>query len=118
MLKSNIKRKRSSVILTCDGHNQTNQLLRRSGKRRANADALFCMLAISACMRLEWNTWKCWLLHGKVAAVPNQAPGGPDVRVYSCKLEMLATYTGGSAGMGLALATFHFLSEKKPCHTR
>ncbi|BDA51221.1 hypothetical protein COCOBI_18-0980 [Coccomyxa sp. Obi] len=62
---------------------------------RANADALLRMLALPACMRLEWNAWMCWLLHGKVAASPNQATEeGPDVRVYSCRLHMLATYTG------------------------
>ncbi|BDA51223.1 hypothetical protein COCOBI_18-1000 [Coccomyxa sp. Obi] len=62
---------------------------------RANADALFRMLAVPACMRLEWNTWMCWLLHGKVAVSPNQAPEeGPNVRVYSCRLQMMPTYTG------------------------
>ena len=49
-------------------------------------------------MRLEWNAWMCWLLHGKVAALPGQAQErGPDVRVYSCRLHLLPAYAEGIA---------------------
>ncbi|CAL8466405.1 g5941 [Coccomyxa elongata] len=46
----------------------------------------------------------CWLLHGKVAASPNQAPEhGPDVRVYSCRMQMSASYTGAMGAPMLRL---------------
>ncbi len=63
---------------------------------RANADALFWLLSVPACMRMEWDAWMCWLLHDRVAPAPKQAQGqGPDVYVYRCKMQMMAMYTGG-----------------------